>query len=416
MPSAAPRWALAGCGRPGCPGPRGPPGPGGPPGGHGAQRSHGARWGGAGRRIPTARHCPAGGHPRCLGAGRRGLAGEAARGPGRASRRSAGRSPRPWSGLARHPLGPAVPAARLAAARRRSRRLPALLLPALLLPGSLVPVPGRLVRLVAVAPSGGTQIGERLDRRRRRRESVGLRRGQPVIGQRVPGAVVLPRAVGLVDGVGRHTAVTAAGRTRTFGLVVRHGRIGRHGRVAVSGVPGLPRLRDVWGLPAAQAVCAGAGARAGHGGLARLIVPRARARAGGRWTGVRGTAAGRGIRLTGPARVTSVGRRPVGRRSLRVDRGERVGAGRQERLEVVLALVCLLPGGRRCAVWAAAVRAGVSVLRVHRRCPGRHVRRRAFGRPGRRVAIVGRHRSLPRFSEVGNVNPARQGLLPTAEA
>ena len=196
---------------------------------------------------------------------------------------------------------------------------------------------GWLVRLVAVAPSGGTQIGERLDRRRRRRESVGLRRGQPVIGQRVPGAVVLPRAVGLVDGVGRHTAVTAAGRTRTFGLVVRHRRIGRHGRVAVSGVPGLPRLRDVRGLPAAQAVCARAGAGAGHGGLARLIVPRARARGrrtGVRWTGVRGTAAGRGIRLTGPAQVTSAGRRPVGRRSLRVDRGERVGAGRQERLEV----------------------------------------------------------------------------------
>ena len=128
------------------------------------------------------------------------------------------------------------------------------------------------------------------------------------------------------------------------------------------------------------------------------------------------------------ARVTSVGRRPVGRRPLRVDRGERVGAGRQERLEVVVwTFVRLLrrgpvprwhrcrprvpgpgppappgplPGGHRRAgmvprppprsLGCRCPRRGFRDPRASRRRPGRHVRHACLRPP--RQACRG-HRS-----------------------
>ena len=153
------------------------------------------------------------------------------------------------------------------------------------------------VGLVAVDPLGGAQIREWLDRRRGRGQPVGLRGGQPVVSQHIPGRLVV-RAVGPVRGVRRGAPVAPR----------------RDGR------PGLPRR-------AAAGTAIRAGTRAQQIPRAPPLLPRCPV-----------------VPRSVPRLRESSGRRPGGVRGLSV-RARPVGRGTGDRTGLSAAS-CLAAAGR----------------------------------------------------------------------
>ena len=195
---------------------------------------------------------------------------------------------------------------------------------AFLIRKGVVTVAGRVVGLVAVDPLGGAQIRERLDRRRGRGQPVGPRGGQTIVSQHISGRLVV-RAVGPVRGVRRGASVRPLAGVAARGFLGGQRWVRRYGRVPVLSKCRVPRLysRVPQCVPrSAPRLRKSSGRRPGS--LRGLPV---RARPVGRGTGHR----------TGLIRPIVPGcRRPVGRRSLRVNRGEWIGPGWQVRLEVIV--------------------------------------------------------------------------------